>query len=581
MRHHFKQLLRAVTWYSALVGALLCGFASALHAANQTDSVTPVVSGSRLPYRVELREYDFGSATLPSLQSYAAAEYNGKWVLMSGRTNGLHGFETSAAANFPVAFQNRDVWVIDPVTKQTWSRSLSNLASSGLTSAQMASLTPTNNQFTQLGNRLYLTGGYGATTPTGGFDTFSTLSAIDLPGLVDWVVNGTGTAAQHLRQLTGETFAITGGAMYEIDGRFHQVFGHDFAGGYTPGRNGTYAQNVRSFNIVDDGVTLSIANLTTTPVNPDYRRRDLNVFPVLKPDGSGGADVELVALSGVFTLTDGAWTVPVEIDSSGQPTMADPNAPGTFKQAMNNYHSAKVGLYSPSKGVMHELLLGGITLQYYNAATNTFVTDNAFPFTNDITAVTIDASGQYQQSLVGEFPVILDNTNMRLRFGANAEFFPAPGITELHEGILNLDSITTPTTIGYVFGGLFANAPHVRGVPGAVSGASGLMFEVLVTPVSNLAGDYNQNGMVDAADYTVWRDSVGAIGNLLAADGNGDFVVNSADELIWRNNFGAIAAAGSAVPEPSAGALLVGLVLLQIIRAPLACRQWEVIQTSP
>jgi hypothetical protein len=317
---------------------------------------------------------------------------------------------------------------------------------------------------------------------------------------------------------------------------------------------------------VDDGVNLSIANLSTTPVNADYRRRDLNVFPVLKPDGSGGTDVELVALSGVFTLTDGAWTVPVEIDATGQPTMADPNLPGTFKQAMNNYHSAKVGLYSPSKGVMHELLLGGITLQYYDAANNTFVTDSAFPFTNDITAGTIDARGQYQQSLVGEFPAILDNTNMRLRFGANAEFFAAPGMTELHEGILNLDSITSETTIGYVFGGLFANAPHVRGVPGAVSGASGLMFEVVVTPISNIAGDYNHNGVVDAADYTVWRDSLGATGNLLAADGNRDFVVNAADELVWRNNFGANAAAGLAVPEPSAVVLVVCVFALGFIR---------------
>lgn len=553
----FRQSSRAV-----IVGALLLSCsAGALQAANQTATVTPVVSGSGLPYRVELREFNFGAAALPSLQSYAAAEYNGKWVLLSGRTNGLHGFESSGSVNFPVSGQNRDVWVIDPVTKQTWSRSLSNLASSGLTAAQLATLTPTNNQFTQLGNRLYLTGGYGATA-TGSFDTFSTLSAIDLPGLVDWVVNGTGTVAPHLRQLTGETFAITGGAMYEIDGRLHQVFGHDFVGGYTPGRNGTYAQNVRSFEIVDDGVTLSIANLSTTPIVPEYRRRDLNVFPVLKPDGNGGTDVELVALSGVFTTTDGAWTVPVEIDANGQPTMADPNAPGTFKQAMNNYHSAKVGLYSPSKGEMHELLLGGITLQYFDAVNNTFVTDNAFPFTNDITAVTINAAGEYQQSLVGEFPDIRDVNNARLRFGANAEFFPAPGMTELHEGILNLDAITSPTTIGYMFGGLFANAPHVRGVPGAVSGASGLMFEVVVTPVSNLAGDYNRNGVVDAADYTVWRDSVGATGNLLAADGNSDFVVNAADELIWRNNFGSVAAAGVVAPEPSA--VVVALCLFAI-----------------
>ena len=35
-----------------------------------------------------------------------------------------------------------------------------------------------------------------------------------------------------------------------------------------------------------------------------------------------------------------------------------------------------------------------------------------------------------------------------------------------------------------------------------------------------LDGDYNANGVVDAADYTVWRDSLGQTGMGLAADGD-------------------------------------------------------------
>jgi hypothetical protein len=68
-----------------------------------------------------------------------------------------------------------------------------------------------------------------------------------------------------------------------------------------------------------------------------------------------------------------------------------------------------------------------------------------------------------------------------------------------------------------------------------------------------LAGDYNGDGFVNAADYTVWRDSQNATGPDLAADGNGDEIVNQADYDIWAGNYGAPgepAAAG--VPEPSA-----------------------------
>src|SRR6185503_13983153 len=104
--------------------------------------------------------YDFGAASLPTLHSYNAAELDGKWIVFAGRTNGLHGFEQVDANNFPSQFQNQDVWVIDPVAKQSWHRSLTE-ASANVTAAELRSLTPANTQFFQKGDRLYVTGGYG------------------------------------------------------------------------------------------------------------------------------------------------------------------------------------------------------------------------------------------------------------------------------------------------------------------------------------------------------------------------------------------------------------------------------------
>jgi hypothetical protein len=90
-------------------------------------------------------------------------------------------------------------------------------------------------------------------------------------------------------------------------------------------------------------------------------------------------------------------------------------------------------------------------------------------------------------------------------------------------------------------------------------------------------GDYNQDGVVDAADYTVWRDTVGTAGtesNHPAADTNHDFLVNDLDYNIWKSNFGqsggsapggaAMGVAG--VPEPTAGVLLaMGVVLAGLL----------------
>lgn len=52
-------------------------------------------------------------------------------------------------------------------------------------------------------------------------------------------------------------------------------------------------------------------------------------------------------------------------------------------------------------------------------------------------------------------------------------------------------------------------------------------------------GDGNGNGVVDLADYNVWRDNLGASGNGdFTADFNRDGVVDAADYTIWQDNDG-------------------------------------------
>ena len=61
-----------------------------------------------------------------------------------------------------------------------------------------------------------------------------------------------------------------------------------------------------------------------------------------------------------------------------------------------------------------------------------------------------------------------------------------------------------------------------------------------------LSGDYNQDNVVDAADYVVWRNTVDSTTDF-RADGNGDGVIDAGDYDIWRANFGAtLASPGTA-----------------------------------
>jgi hypothetical protein len=67
----------------------------------------------------------------------------------------------------------------------------------------------------------------------------------------------------------------------------------------------------------------------------------------------------------------------------------------------------------------------------------------------------------------------------------------------------------------------------------------------LTVVLSPLAGDYNGNGIVDAADYVVWQNGLGT-------------TYTQADYDVWKSTFGNSTAGGSqlasgqsAVPEPA------------------------------
>jgi hypothetical protein len=78
-----------------------------------------------------------------------------------------------------------------------------------------------------------------------------------------------------------------------------------------------------------------------------------------------------------------------------------------------------------------------------------------------------------------------------------------------------------------------------------------------------LAGDYNGDNRVTAADYVVWRNTFGDTGSNLAADGNKNNQVDQGDYTMWKNNFGAVGSgAGSAVvPEPGTVWLMVSVLV--------------------
>lgn len=90
-----------------------------------------------------------------------------------------------------------------------------------------------------------------------------------------------------------------------------------------------------------------------------------------------------------------------------------------------------------------------------------------------------------------------------------------------------------------------------------------------VTPT--LPGDYNLNGAVDAADYTVWRNTVGSASDF-RADGTGpsgtpNQIIDQLDYDFWKQRYSEAAGRGAAlgldtIPEPTSAALALMAAIL-------------------
>lgn len=138
--------------------------------------------------------------------------------------------------------------------------------------------------------------------------------------------------------------------------------------------------------------------------------------------------------------------------------------------------------------------------------------------------------------------------------GAAGEWLVTLAVENVSQGVaLGETTATVSDQAAYDASGLYAG---VRGL----SNASQSDFRIdrfayrLVEPGTVIAGDYNADGAVDAADFTVWRSSLGETGQVLAADGDRDGAVTVSDYHVWKQNFGQVASPVSAVrPQGVAG----------------------------
>ena len=405
---------------------------------------------------------------LVGLQSFAVGQYDGKWLLIGGRLDGLH--IRQPFASFDIAGHNTQLIVVDPETLQKWSTSLTSLPIS-----IQEQLQSTNMEFYQNEDYLYLVGGYGYSATIADYTTFDKLTAVDVPSTINAIINNT-SITDHFRQITDDQFQVSGGGLDKINNTYYLVGGQKFLGRYNPmgpdhgpGFIQEYTNQIRKFQISDDGNTITIDHLPSITDAINLHRRDYNETAQIFPDGAEG----LTAFSGVFqTSVNFPYLNCVNIDSTGY------NVNNDFSQYFNHYHCANVPLYSATHNEMHTVFFGGIAQYYENLGI--IIQDDNVPFVKTIARVTRDSEGNMvEYKLPIEMPSFL---------GAGSEFISVQNLPKYNNGVIKMDEIIGDTILlGYIYGGISSSAENIFFVnDGTQSIANSQIFKVYFTTNTSL-----------------------------------------------------------------------------------------------
>ena len=467
------------TLSAALAFVVLAAGAAAPAARAQASSSS--LDTTQVPFAVQMKPDTFPN--MPALQGFVVGQSGSRWLLLTGRRAGLHAISNTLTNAFPRSQANDSVYVVDPSVPQVWSAPVTNLPRS-VRDALMVS----NAEGYQDGDYLYVVGGYGMDTSTDSMITFRTVTAVNVPSVIESVVSGTGLAAQSFNQVNNFALNVTGGSLMKLNGLFYLVMGQRFDGLYSANPADydqfvqEYKQSVQVLSITPPPA-MTVAILDTIQQNPNdmsqpFHRRDLIGVGAYAPDGTK----RLAVYGGVFVPGQlEAYQFPVYINAGtpaagGNPAIPATAAPdSTFFQAMSLYDCAVLPLWDQANGRMHTVLFGGISLYTFNADSATLAPNIELPFIDDVSVITVTASGTTQAAYTWEMPA---------RIGSDARFIPDPAVAiDAETGVVLMDSLSTTqaTRVGWIYGGILSDVPITTNQL-TQTRATASVYEIWVTP---------------------------------------------------------------------------------------------------
>ncbi|MBL8000222.1 MAG: hypothetical protein JNL32_16485, partial [Candidatus Kapabacteria bacterium] len=400
--------------------------------------------GTDAPFRIDVQPYQIDS--MPALHSGVFCESDGKWLLIGGRTNGLHGFQ--GLILFPEYTQNTTIYVVDPSARKLWT------ATTDAVPAQIREhINSSNMQWVATSNgMLHIIGGYGYSNVRDSFITFPYRTSVRIDELINAVTNKTSLNGL-FKQEYDIRYAVCGAHACEAQTPNHMrlIFGHRFDGIYNREDNGSgftqqYTNSVALIAIDSTSGRLSSWQSVSDTLN--YHRRD---YALGHSFSFRDKQRYVTAYSGVFTpKKNTAYTTCVDIRNDSIVHNS------TINQLYSHYHCATATFLDTLANRNHTLFFGGMALNHPDSTSGIPVLDTAIPFVRTISCITRFNDGTFRENVVGTLPSLE---------GTNAYFFPAkspyPDMPVMQQNSRQF--------IGYMYGGIISPKPNISQEDPAIS----------------------------------------------------------------------------------------------------------------
>jgi hypothetical protein len=482
-------------------------------------------------FHYELEITDSNLQNAPSLQSFAHAMDGAEWLLFAGRTNqsddngGLHNMNANySSTSFPPPSFNKDIFVYDVTTDAvpqsiSIEKMLEIIAAEfpsylGIVTENITVFQNTNPQVKQIGDYLYLVGGYGpqdVANPTSAYVTYNQIAKIHVPSLIN-LVKGDYAAVdkdelfafgkhENLIATGGELQSIGGGdnlTMYLVGGH---CFGNNCSNNGQKYQDAAYPFSVSKYIPKKDKdsvhyLTVSVSNAITDVDDPTLpesddlstmRRRDGPILPLLfnSPTKESGVEQGFAFFAGVFKPGDNpleAWNDAVYFhpnfsNKEGRLYTLDT----VYDQKNNNVYSCpNFGIYDEKNRIVHSFLMGGIGDGQPDPQGNlSGFTNKAMHIETDINTFTST------NQLIGTKNLFNKKEKNEPNFyGAEAIFFRNPDVENYSLGGLETELFdlskmgSGDAFVGYIFGGIEAFVSNPASYGPRKSRASKKIFKV-------------------------------------------------------------------------------------------------------